>query len=349
MFFSICIPQYRRPKHLIKILESFERQSFRDFEVCISDDGSPDLEFKEIESWLKKSNLDYFLSRHKGGLKYDKNLRKALSFAQGTYCLMMGNDDALFDSQTLDLLYNKIISNCEPEAIITNYCDWASAVKTKRIPKSKLVLGNPIEAAMQFRNQAFVSGLVLKKELVVKYSSNCVDGSEMYQMFLFAAIISSSHKLLLLSDVIVKKDVLIEYEQVDSYVSLPEGREGYQDGLMLPMLRIFSVVIRGIKEGVGELSTSMESRVAFLILRQLYVYTYCFWLVEYRRIGRFSVAAGLAVGMNPFRQSRNVTLNRAIRLKLLPVYIYAVMSGLLIPIPLFTNLKHIFFRIAKRQ
>ena len=54
-YFSICIPQYNRSDFLLEALRSFSVQTFRDFEVCISDGGSTDGGFPSIEEFLNTS------------------------------------------------------------------------------------------------------------------------------------------------------------------------------------------------------------------------------------------------------------------------------------------------------
>jgi hypothetical protein len=39
---SICVQQYDRTNFLMRAIISYAEQAFRDFEVCISDDQSPD-------------------------------------------------------------------------------------------------------------------------------------------------------------------------------------------------------------------------------------------------------------------------------------------------------------------
>ncbi|MDB9482187.1 glycosyltransferase, partial [Dolichospermum circinale CS-537/05] len=39
-FFSICIPQYNRTSFLIEACKVLAQQTFKNFEVCISDDQS---------------------------------------------------------------------------------------------------------------------------------------------------------------------------------------------------------------------------------------------------------------------------------------------------------------------
>ena len=40
MYISICIPTYNRPDNLINCLNSLSLQTNKNFEVCISDNGS---------------------------------------------------------------------------------------------------------------------------------------------------------------------------------------------------------------------------------------------------------------------------------------------------------------------
>ena len=47
MLLSICIPTYNRPKHLLNCLNSLTLQSYKNFEVCISDNAS-DSNIKKI-------------------------------------------------------------------------------------------------------------------------------------------------------------------------------------------------------------------------------------------------------------------------------------------------------------
>ena len=41
---SIIVPTYKRPKYLRRLLESIVKQTYRDYEIIIIDDCSPDIE-----------------------------------------------------------------------------------------------------------------------------------------------------------------------------------------------------------------------------------------------------------------------------------------------------------------
>src|SRR5215471_13023646 len=89
-FFSVCIPQYGRTDFLLEAIATLSSQQFRDFEVCISDDRSPDGRQEEIIAALKGGGLSYKFEVQKENRRYDANLRTAISLAGGRYCFLLG-------------------------------------------------------------------------------------------------------------------------------------------------------------------------------------------------------------------------------------------------------------------
>ncbi len=55
--FSICVPTYNRKLTLPRLLDSVSRQTFRDFELVIIDDGSNDGTEEYIREVEKKSDF----------------------------------------------------------------------------------------------------------------------------------------------------------------------------------------------------------------------------------------------------------------------------------------------------
>ena len=69
-FFSICIPQYNRTSFLIEACRSFAAQSFRDFEICISDDCSTDGRAGELLDYLRSSGLAFVWEQRERNLHH---------------------------------------------------------------------------------------------------------------------------------------------------------------------------------------------------------------------------------------------------------------------------------------
>src|SRR2546422_615489 len=89
-FFSICIPQYNRTPFLIEACKMLAKQTFKNFEVCISDDCSTDGKQHQLLGYLEQSKLSFVYQRQKRNLRYDANLRASIGLAAGRYCVLLG-------------------------------------------------------------------------------------------------------------------------------------------------------------------------------------------------------------------------------------------------------------------
>lgn len=79
----------------MEALKAIAEQTFRDFEVCISDDCSPEPGEKEVIRFLRENNVSHLYKRQPSNLRYDGNLRAVIGMAAGRYCFLHGNDDRL--------------------------------------------------------------------------------------------------------------------------------------------------------------------------------------------------------------------------------------------------------------
>src|SRR5262249_44138276 len=80
-FFSVCIPQYNRTSFLIATCRSLAVQTFRAFEVCISDDCSTDGRERELLDFLQSSGLSFVYYKRPTNGRYDANLRSSIELA----------------------------------------------------------------------------------------------------------------------------------------------------------------------------------------------------------------------------------------------------------------------------
>ena len=108
MILSICIPTYNRPEHLLNCLNSLSLQSFKNFEVCISDNASDKNIRKLISPFKKKLKIKF--NRNKKNLGFALNLLKVSSMAKGEFIWFIGDDDLLV-KDSLKNLIKKITQN----------------------------------------------------------------------------------------------------------------------------------------------------------------------------------------------------------------------------------------------
>lgn len=92
--FSILIPTFKA-KFLKDCLDSILMQTYSNYEIIIVNDASPEC-IDEIVNQFNDSRIQYYVNeKNIGAVDVVKNWNKCLSFATGSYCICMGDDDKL--------------------------------------------------------------------------------------------------------------------------------------------------------------------------------------------------------------------------------------------------------------
>lgn len=346
-FFSVCVPQYNRTSFLLLAIKALSAQTFTDFELCISDDNSTDERWKEIIDLLYQEKISFVYKRQEKNLRYDGNIRSSIALAQGKYSFLHGNDDCLKDINTLQFIFEKINSlNEKPGVIISNFEDYRTGKISKRILKTKHYVGTVEVAATHYRNVSFVSGVILDTAISQQVATDKWDGVEMYQMYLLGKIISSGKSLLELEDSLIRKDIHIENETVDSYASKSKIHPCPIIERHLPFTRIAALMVDALAD---QLTKQNRHKINYAILSQILVFTYPFWLFEYRKVQSWKFALGIALAMQPKHYLKHIPLSFFQKIRL--SFYYFVISGmaLIIPVSLFTKSRNFLYKIAKKS
>ena len=88
---SIIVPVYNVEKYLDKCIESIVNQTYRNIEIILVDDGSPDKCPEICNEWAKKDDRIKVIHKENGGLSSARNA--ALEIAQGDYITFVDSDD----------------------------------------------------------------------------------------------------------------------------------------------------------------------------------------------------------------------------------------------------------------
>lgn len=341
---SICIPQYNRTSFVIRAIESFAVQTFRDFEICVSDGGSTDGRQSEVVEALRRSGLPFVFRQAETNLRYDSNLRMSLKIARGRYALLMGNDDGLNGPDSLRALWSDIQKFELPGVIHNNYCDDATGEVMPRIHATGLVGAGPEIAVGHYRDFSFVSGVVLDRELTAELATDRWDGAEMYQTYLGCRIIASGRTLLKRADVMIRKDLVVQGETVDAAVRRPVLRPCPLIVRESTLTRMPALIADAISPHTGSRRDALNARILFQHLG----ITMPFWLTEWRRVQSWKYAAGIALGLKPDLTARGVPLGWR-RGFVWIVYLASAFLWLTVPLRLFDAVKGGLYRLAKRS
>jgi glycosyltransferase involved in cell wall biosynthesis len=97
--FTVFTPTYNRAHTLHRVNESLQKQTFRDFEWLILDDGSIDGTSELVNSWQNKPDfpIRYTWQENQG---INAAINKGVKEAQGEFFLIIGSDDS-FVPETL--------------------------------------------------------------------------------------------------------------------------------------------------------------------------------------------------------------------------------------------------------
>ena len=92
---SVVVPIYKVAKYVAACIKSLLNQSYRDFEIILVDDGSPDESMKIIEAELAKGTEIpvHIIKKENGGVSSARNV--GIDRASGAYVIMVDSDDVI--------------------------------------------------------------------------------------------------------------------------------------------------------------------------------------------------------------------------------------------------------------
>lgn len=144
---SICIPAYKRTVFLKRLLDSIEQQSYKNFEVIITDD-SPTNDVEILCSlYAQKFALQYF--KNSSPLGTPENWNEAIRHANGKWIKLMHDDDWFSEKDSLQKFADAVETSPECEFIFSAYKniyeerDKSQPVFMNNFRKNKM-LKNPV-------------------------------------------------------------------------------------------------------------------------------------------------------------------------------------------------------------
>lgn len=103
---SVIIPVYKVEKYLDRCLQSVVNQTYKNLEIILIDDGSPDNCPAMCDEWAKKDNRIKVIHKANGGLGMARNT--GLENATGDYFTFLDSDDYM-ELNSYELALNRIL------------------------------------------------------------------------------------------------------------------------------------------------------------------------------------------------------------------------------------------------
>ncbi len=115
---SIYIPAYNAEATICDAVESALKQSFKDLEVCICDDGSTDSTLEVLERYYKNNPRVRYTSQKNGGIGAASNT--AVSMCRGMFVGQLDSDDYLA-TDVVELCVKEFLNKPEIGLVYTSY------------------------------------------------------------------------------------------------------------------------------------------------------------------------------------------------------------------------------------
>ncbi|MBI4681149.1 MAG: glycosyltransferase family 2 protein [Nitrospirae bacterium] len=347
MLISICIPHYNRSKYLLLVLDSIKIQDYPNIEVIVSDDCSTDDSLTVIPQYIAKQEGKCLIRyiRQERNLGYDGNLRASLSAAHGDYLFILGNDDALPQADTISQLVGILKRLHSPDIAFANFHLYGREEQVIRRALNTVLIGSgPDVAVKTFRSFSFFGGIVIKRTAFREHDTSAYDGSIYFQIYLAARIVSSGGSLASISESLVAKDVQFQGETANTYLDVLVRDNQKQTPKTGGLDQVGRVACDAI---LPYIPTAKRGKYILSIYRQLFFYSYPYWLYDYRKNGVFRAAVNLALGCFPGNLIRIKEVPLSVHVYLLIVYIAITSAGLLVPIRFLEKIKGTVYRLSK--
>lgn len=104
---SVIVPVYNIENYVDRCVESIVKQTYKNLEIILVDDGSSDRSACICDQWKERDTRIKVIHKRNGGLSDARNT--GIKSATGNYYSFVDGDDML-DSQMIEKLYNALIS-----------------------------------------------------------------------------------------------------------------------------------------------------------------------------------------------------------------------------------------------
>ncbi len=119
---SVIIPVYNAEKSLAKCLNSFVNQTFKDIEIIIVDDGSPDNSAEIYKKYAEKDSRVKYIKQKNAGVSEARNT--GMQIASGDF-FMFADPDDWAELNACEILYNEYLKTKADLIVadVTSYTD----------------------------------------------------------------------------------------------------------------------------------------------------------------------------------------------------------------------------------
>ena len=148
---SVIVPVYKVENYLDRCVESITNQTYKNLEIILVDDGSPDNCPRMCDEWSKKDSRIKVIHKENGGLSDARNA--GMVIATGEVISFIDSDDYI-DLNMYELLINKMHET--DSDIVSCGVNWVD--ESGRVLKSDIVLSDVVFSTVEAMKELLDDG-----------------------------------------------------------------------------------------------------------------------------------------------------------------------------------------------
>lgn len=196
---SIVVPVYNVEKYLPTTLESIQRQTFKNWECIVVNDGSTDNSGEICARFGAKDKRFKILNTPNGGVSTARN--KALEVATGEYVAFVDSDDWVEDN-FLETLYHTALKH-EADVVQCGFVKEYVAFSHPKRPVKETVVYQDLEAFLMFVRERVITGHMWNKLIHKNLITSSFPIGELYEdMHVLTDWLQNSRKAVVIPDIL---------------------------------------------------------------------------------------------------------------------------------------------------
>ena len=135
---SVIVPVYKAEKYLDKCVQSIVNQTYKNLEIILVDDGSPDNCPQMCDEWAKKDSRIKVIHKENGGVSSARNA--ALDICLGEYAAFADSDDFIEENMLESMM--KTAEKAKAEVVVCGFTFEENGQEISKIPLNNKVYTN---------------------------------------------------------------------------------------------------------------------------------------------------------------------------------------------------------------
>ena len=169
MLITVFTPTYNRAHLLPRVYESLAKQTFRDFELILVEDGSPDRCAQMCDEWAKKDERIKVIHQPHGGLASAR--QTALEASEGDYFCVCDADDWM-EPEMYERLRDKAVETGADVVMCDYWREYGDGRRTQSIYGREIPSDNSqvISDVLNDRFPSFIWRKLFRRDIFERYA-----------------------------------------------------------------------------------------------------------------------------------------------------------------------------------